>query len=128
MARLSYGMALLLILAAALALRVPNLAQRPMHNDEGVNAVKFNELWSSGTFKYDPNEYHGPTLYYFTLPVAWMSGAKDFAATTEVTYRIVSVIFGVGLILLLPLVGDGLGRDGVLWAALFTAVSPAFVF
>ncbi|MDB5319767.1 MAG: hypothetical protein JWN40_1398 [Phycisphaerales bacterium] len=123
-----YALAFLAIVAIALALRVPNLAQRPMHNDEGVNAVKFNQLWTSGTFEYDPNEYHGPTLYYFTLPVVWISGAKDFAATSEVTYRMVAVIFGMGLILLLPLVGDGIGRGGVLWAALFTAVSPAFVF
>jgi uncharacterized protein (TIGR03663 family) len=123
-----YALAFLAIIAIALALRIPNLAQRPMHNDEGVNAVKFNQLWTTKTFEYDPNEYHGPTLYYFTLPVVWLSGAKDFAATNEVTYRMVTVIFGVGLILLLPLVGDGIGRAGVLWAALFTAVSPAFVF
>jgi uncharacterized protein (TIGR03663 family) len=123
-----YGLAFLAIIAIALALRIPNLAQRPMHNDEGVNAVKFNQLWTTGRFEYDPNEYHGPTLYYFTLPVLWISGAKDFAATNEVTYRMVAVVFGVGLILLLPLVGDGIGRGGVLWAGLFTAVSPAFVF
>jgi uncharacterized protein (TIGR03663 family) len=123
-----YALALLAIIAIALALRIPNLAQRPMHNDEGVNAVKFNQLWTTKTFEYDPNEYHGPTLYYFTLPVVWMSGAKDFATTNEVTFRMVTVIFGVGLILLLPLVSDGIGRGGVLWAALFTAVSPAFVY
>ena len=128
MVRALYFSALGLIIGLALVLRLPNLAQRPMHNDEGVNAVKFNELWTSGKFDYDPNEYHGPTLYYFTLPVVWASGTKDFAETTEVTYRLVPVIFGIGLILLLPLVNDGLGRGGVLWAALFTAVSPAFVF
>jgi uncharacterized protein (TIGR03663 family) len=121
-------LALLAIVAIALALRLPNLAQRPMHNDEGVNAVKFNQLWTSGRFEYDPHEYHGPTLYYFTLPIVWLSGAKDFAATNEVTYRMVPVVFGVGLILLLALVSDGIGRSGVLWAGLFTAVSPAFVF
>ena len=32
------------------------------------------------------------------------------------------------MILLLPLVADGLGRNATLWAALFTAVSPAVVF
>ena len=126
--RWTYLLVLLVIAAGAVALRAPRLGARPMHNDEGVNAVKFNELWSSGKFGYDPNEYHGPTLYYLTLPVAWVSGAKDFAQTTEVMYRVLPVIFGVGLILLLPLVGDGIGRGGVLWAALFTAVSPAMVF
>ena len=56
---------------------VADLAQRPMHNDEAVNAVKFDELWRTHRFAYDPNEYHGPTLYYFTLPVVWISGARD---------------------------------------------------
>src|SRR3982750_3884621 len=101
--RWTYLLVLLVIAAGALALRLPRLGARPMHNDEGVNAVKFNELWSSGKFGYDPNEYHGPTLYYLTLPVAWVSGAKDFAETTEVMYRILPVIFGGGLILLLQI-------------------------
>lgn len=127
MLRLFYSLALLLIVLLALALRLPNLSRRPLHNDEGVNTVKFDQL-RHGQFKYDPNEYHGPTLYYFTLPLAWISGEKTFEETTVEMYRLVPVIFGIGLILLLPLVTDGLGRGGVLWAALFTAVSPSFVF
>jgi len=128
MSRFAYVFSLFAVVALALLLRLPNLAHRPMHNDEGVNAVKFNQLWTTGHFEYDPNEYHGPTLYYFTLPVVWLSGAHDFASTTETTFRLVPVIFGVGLILLLPLVSDGIGRGGVIWAGLFTAVSPAFVY
>ena len=34
------ALAVLLAIAAALALRVPKLAIRPLHNDEAVNAVK----------------------------------------------------------------------------------------
>ena len=34
----------------------------------------------------------------------------------------------MGLILLLPLVADGLGKKGTVWAACFTALSPAMVF
>jgi predicted membrane-bound mannosyltransferase len=128
MNRAAYVCLLLLIAGLALALRLPDLASRPMHNDEGVNAVKFNDLWTTGHFEYDPNEYHGPTLYYLTVPIAWLSGAKTFDEMTEVTFRLVPVIFGVGLILLLPLIADGIGRGGVIWAALFCAVSPAFVF
>jgi uncharacterized protein (TIGR03663 family) len=127
MLRLFYSLAMLLIVLLALALRLPNLSKRPLHNDEGVNTVKFDQL-RHGEFRYDPHEYHGPTLYYFTLPLAWISGEKTFEETTVGMYRLVPVIFGIGLILLLPLVNDGLGRGGVLWAALFTAVSPAFAF
>ena len=64
---------LLSALAVALALRLPRLDERPMHNDEAVNAIKFGQLWERGTYRYDPNEFHGPTLYYGTLPVVWLA-------------------------------------------------------
>jgi len=112
----------------ALAFRLPKLDLRPMHGDEAVHAYKFNILWQTGLYEYDPNEYHGPTLYYFTFPSVWLSGAGDFGETTEFAFRIVPVLFGVGLILLLPLVADGLGRAATIWAAVLTAISPAMTF
>ncbi len=114
--------------AAALASRVPKLSYRPMHCDEAVHAVKCNDLWQTGRYRYDLHEFHGPTLYYCTLPSLWLNGAKDFGETTEATYRIVPVVFGVGLILLLLLIGDGLGRWAAVCAGVLTAVSPAMTF
>lgn len=99
-----------------------------MHNDEAVNAVKFGELWEHGQYKYDPNEHHGPALFYATLAVARLTSAPDVQHLSVTKLRLITVLFGVGLILLLPLVRDGLGNAGMLWAALFTAVSPAMVF
>ena len=60
----------------------------------GVAAFPLDELWHGGAFKYDPNEYHGPTLYYLTLPAAWLGGARDYRQTTEMTYRVIPVLFG----------------------------------
>ena len=57
---------LLILAGAAVALRWPALEQRPLHNDEAVNAIKFGELWEKGNYRYDPHEYHGPTLHYAT--------------------------------------------------------------
>jgi uncharacterized protein (TIGR03663 family) len=119
---------LLLVTGIGLALRFPHLDERPMHNDEGVNAIKFGTLWQSGKYKYDPNEHHGPSLYYAALALGRLTGAPDFDHYSENRLRAVTVLFGVGLILLLPLVADGLGRRGTIWAAVFTAISPAFVF
>ncbi|MBU0618243.1 MAG: TIGR03663 family protein [Planctomycetes bacterium] len=120
----------LIILTAlgALASRLPKLGYRPMHCDEAVHAVKCNDLWQTGRYHYDLHEYHGPTLYYCTLPVIWLSGAEDFGETTEATYRIVPVVFGVGLIVLLLLIADGLGRWAAVCAGVLTAVSPAMSF
>ncbi len=119
---------LLLATGLALALRCPLLNERPMHNDEGVNAIKFGRLWTEGAYRYDPNEHHGPSLYYATLAVARFTGTPDFVHLSEIKLRLITVCFGIGLILLLPLVSDGLGKTGAAWAAIFTAVSPAMVF
>ena len=123
-------LALVLLVAAgvALALRCPQLDERPMHNDEAVNAIKFGGLWERGSYQYDPNEHHGPSLPYATLALGRLTGAPDFEHFTEARLRALTVLFGLGLILLLPLVVDGLGRRGMLWAGLFTAISPAMVF
>src|SRR6266436_5314287 len=98
---------LLVATALALALRCPLLAERPMHNDEAVNAIKFGQLWEYGAYKYDPNEHHGPSLFYATLAVARLTSSPDFEHLTEVKLRLITVLFGVGLIVLLPLLADG---------------------
>src|SRR4051794_14740441 len=107
----------LLIIAAALVLRVPALATRPLHNDEAVNAIKVTELLQQNRYVYDPDEYHGPTLLYATLPFLWLSGARNSAELKDGTLRLAPVVFGVGLIFLLLLFADGLGRHALLWSA-----------
>lgn len=119
---------LLLLAAAAWMIRLPRLAERPMHGDEANQAVKTGILLETGEYQYDPVEHHGPSLYWLTLPSLWLQGRTDFSQTTETDYRIVPVVFGVGLILLLCLVADGLGRGAAVLAGLFTAISPALVF
>jgi uncharacterized protein (TIGR03663 family) len=122
------ALALLLAMAGALALRVPRLDTRPLHNDEAVNAIKVSELWQQGRYAYDPDEYHGPTLHYATVPFLWLSGARHAEDVSDSTLRVAPVVSGVGLILLLLLLVDGLGRPAVAWASIFIAISPAMVF
>ena len=130
--RILFGLLLALVVAAAL--RGPRLGDRPMHNDEAVNGIKFGQLWDArlaklyGPFKYDPNEHHGPALVYFTFALARLTGAPDISHFSEARLRSVDVLLSLGLILLLPLIADGLGRRPTLWAGFLTAVSPAMVF
>src|SRR5437899_5208264 len=119
---------LTLIAIVAVVLRCSRLNERPMHNDEAVNAVKFGQLWEPGGYKYDPNEHHGPALPYATLAVARLTSTPDFVHLSEGKLRLITVAFGLGLVLLVALVADGLGRKAAIWAGIFTAVSPAFVF
>ena len=113
---------------AALALRLPRLERRPMHTDEAVHAIKFGELLEQGTYRYDREEYHGPTLNYFTLIPAWLGSAEKLTDISEFTLRIVPVFFAVLLVLLLLLMTNGLGKTASIFAALLTALSPALVF
>jgi len=124
----TYLVLLLAVAAGALAFRLPRLADRPMHADEAVQAAIFRKLWLEGRYVYNPDEFHGPTLHYATLPSAWLSGAATFAQTDETTYRVVPVLFGTGLILLLWLLGDALGKPAAVCAGVLTAISPAMVF
>jgi len=127
---LCFVLALLAVAAGALAFRLPGLDRRPMHVDEAVQAVKFGALLETGVYRYDPDEYHGPTLNYATLVTAWLGAApgKTLAQINEFTCRIVPALFGVGTVLLLILLVDGLGWPATILAAIFTAISPAMVF
>jgi len=123
-----FAMLLIAITIGALALRASRLDLRPMHGDEAVHAVKFNELWTTGFYRYDPREYHGPIIYYAALPIAYFSGARTFSEISETTLRLVPAILGAGLILLLWPLAARLGRKATLLAALLIAVSPALSF
>jgi len=112
----------------ALALRLPELGNRPMHNDEGVNAVKFGQLWDHGEYRYDPTEHHGPTLHYFTAAFCKLTGAPDYKHLSEARLRLLTALAGVVIILLLPILRDDLGRGAIAAAAFLTALSPAMVF
>jgi uncharacterized protein (TIGR03663 family) len=119
---------ILAVMIAAVALRLPRLQQRPMHGDEAIHAVKFGELLEKKFYRYNSQEYHGPTLNYFTLIPVWLSGIHKFKDLNEVTLRIVPVFFGLLLVLMPLLLLRGLGRSATIIAIVMTAVSPAFVF
>ena len=118
----------LLAVCAAILFRVVRLDLRPMHHDEANQAVKFGDLLEKGEYTYDPIEHHGPTLYYFSLPVAWVSTGKSFAALDEGMLRLVPALFGVGILLLLLLFKDGFSRSAILFSGIFVAISPVMVF
>ena len=124
----AFGLILGLLTVGAFALRLPSRENRPFHADESVHAAKFREIWEQGVYRYDPNEFHGPTIYYAALPVVKLSHRRDFADTREGDYRLVTVVFGAALVPLFALFADGIGRRAALFAALLAAVSPAFVF
>lgn len=113
-----------MLCVAALGVRLVQLDVRPMHTDEAVHAMFLVNLIEDGVYRYNPTEYHGATLYYFTLPLTWIAGQRSADALTESTLRLLPVLCSVAVILLLALWRPILGARAVCWAALFTAVSP----
>ena len=138
----------LLILCLGLHLRLPHLTgpligleqksvatlnTRTMHGDEAVNTIKFQKLHfpkgeKAGSFVYDPEEYHGPSLYYLTIPFAKLLGYDNFKGTEESLYRGVPLFFGLLMIPLSFLLRNEIGLLGCSVIALFTVVSPGLTY
>jgi len=110
------------ILLVALVLRVYALDLKPLHHDEGVNGFFLTNLLRQGHYAYDPENYHGPTLYYLTLPFVALTGLHT------VVIRLVPSLFGVGVVWLVLALRRYVGAVAALVAALLVAVSPACVF
>ena len=106
------GALVAIALISGLALRLARLDVRPMHHDEANQAVKFGALLERGEYHYDTQDHHGPTLYYLTLPAAWLRGQTTLASLDERTLRGVTAVFGAATILLLPLLSAGRWPDG----------------
>lgn len=110
------------ILLVAAALRLPELALNPFHHDEGVNGYFTTNLARTGIYTYDPENYHGPSLYYFALISEVLLGL-----TTE-AMRLVPALFGIGLVALVLALRPYLGSLAVLVAAALLTVSPGAVY
>lgn len=122
------------ILLIAAALRFYDLNLVPLHHDEGVNGNFLVKLVRDGVYKYDPENYHGPTLYYFAALIPWITRllfgvvARDHYGLTTITIRFVPALFGLATIGLVFLLRRRLGTIATLSAALLLAVSPGAVY
>ena len=126
--QLLFAALMIAVTAGAAVPRLVNLGNRPMHCDEANQAVKFGLLLESGFYQYDPNEHHGPSLNYLTLPVAWLASASKLTEISEFHLRLIPAIFGTILVGLIWLLRDELGHGAAFCAAVLTAISPAMVF
>ena len=117
-----------LVFSGGAFFRLWRLNDRPMHTDEAVHAEKFAALLVDGHYRYDPNEFHGPTLNYFTLFSAWLRGETSYEQISETTLRLTTAVFGVLLILTPLLFIRILGIRPVLFCVVLIAFSPGFIY
>ena len=110
------------IIAVAAFLRLYHLSLKPFHHDEGVNGFFMTRLVREHVYQYNPENYHGPSLYYF----AWIT--TKIMGLNENALRVVPVIFGIATIVLVLCLRSYIGDFGALAAALLLAVSPGAVY
>ncbi|MGI8967706.1 MAG: flippase activity-associated protein Agl23 [Chloroflexota bacterium] len=109
------------IVVVAFTIRFWDVGSRAMHGDEAVHAWLAWNLYNGTGYQYDP-VYHGPlqfpvtALFYFLFGVSNTSG------------RLMAVLFGTALVGLPYFLRRELGRVPAILAAVFIAVSPAFVY
>jgi uncharacterized protein (TIGR03663 family) len=122
------------ILLAAAFLRLYDLDLVPLHHDEGVNGNFLVRLVREGAYQYDPGNYHGPTLYYFSAIIPWIirfifgPSAQNSYGLTTFMIRMVPGLFGIGTVGLILLLRRRLGSIGTLSAAGLLAISPGAVY
>ena len=122
------------IFLIAAVLRVYDLNLVPLHHDEGVNGNFLVRLVREGAYTYDPQNYHGPTLYYFSAIIPWITrilfgnAARDNYGLTTFTIRLIPALFGVATIGLIFLLRRRLGTIATLAAGSMLAVSPGAVY
>ena len=134
LSQLTFRISAAAILIVGAFLRLFYLVLVPLHHDEGVNGNFLVSLVRNGTYTYDPNNYHGPTLYYFSAIFAWIArffggvSARDAYGLTTFNIRFVTAAFGVATIGLALLLRKRLGAIGALSAGALIAISPGAVY
>lgn len=110
------------ITAVAAFLRLYKLGLKPFHHDEGVNGFFMTRLIREHVYQYNPENYHGPSLYYFAWLTTKIMGLNGNAL------RLVPVIFGLATVVLVLCLRRHIGDFGALAAGLMLAVSPGAVY
>jgi len=117
-----WKVAFILALLAGLWLRFADPGLKPLHHDEGVNSYFLLNLADHNDYKYNPENYHGPTLYYFTLIFLKLFGERDLAL------RFWPALCGGASIALVWYLRRDIGVRGAAIAAFLIALSPGLVY
>ncbi|HEV2763535.1 MAG TPA: flippase activity-associated protein Agl23, partial [Pyrinomonadaceae bacterium] len=116
------------VVAVAALLRFVYLELNPLHHDEGVNGWFLTRLVRDGVYAYDPQNYHGPTLYFITLVPAFLFEKILRVGMSVFMLRAVTSLFGVGIVWMVLSLRRRVGAVGALAAGALLAVSPGAVY
>ena len=109
------------LVAAALAVRLIGLSDRPFHHDESQDAYFSWLFWTRGEYEYQPI-LHGPLRFYLTAASYLVFGDSDFTA------RLAPALMGTAMVPLCALLRGQIGRVGAFAAATALAFGPAYLY
>jgi uncharacterized protein (TIGR03663 family) len=109
------------LVAAALAVRLIGLDDRPFHHDESQDAYFSWLFFTEGDYEYQPI-LHGPLRFYLTSAAYVLLGDTDFTA------RLAPALMGALMVPLPYLLRDQLGRVGAFAAAAALALGPSYLY
>ena len=108
------------LLLVALAIRLALLDNRTSSHDESEHAWFAYNLFTGKGYQHSP-VYHGPFAYHVLALFYLLFGASD------VTSRVPTALFGVGIVWLIWFLRPWIGRFGAFFAALLVTFSPALL-
>ena len=111
----------LLLLLAALAMRLWGLGNRAMSHDESLHALFSWKLYNGEGYVHDPM-MHGPLLFEANALIYFLFGVSDFTA------RLVPALLGVAMVGMPYFFRRWLGRAGALTASLLILISPNYLY
>jgi uncharacterized protein (TIGR03663 family) len=107
--------------AAALAVRLIGLEDRPFHHDESQDAYFSWLFFTDGEYHYQPI-LHGPLRFYLTSAAYLVFGDSDFTA------RLAPALMGTLMVPLPYLLRDQLGRVAAFATAAALAFGPSYLY
>ncbi len=110
-----------LLTAAALALRLYDLGDRPFHHDESQDAYFSWTFFTNGDYEYNPL-LHGPFRFYLTAAMYAVFGDSDFTA------RLAPALMGTLMVPLPYLLRGQIGRVGAFASAALLAFGPSYLY
>ena len=107
-----------------------SILNRTFHPDEANQAFTTGRLLETGTYSYNPQDHHGPTLYYAAATLQKAAGHHSTATLDPTLLRCTPLLFAVlALVFGALAVRKITGRIGHgLLFALLLGTSPLFVF
>ncbi len=70
-----------------------------MHVDEAVHGVVLGRMLETGSYRYNPTDCHGPTLYYLAWPVLAAMGVHGLTDLEAWHLRMISAVVGAATLL-----------------------------